>query len=71
MKIEDSLTRPEGKTLEFKRNLSSAQNTLKTVAAFASAEHRPELPGTFQVACHESCQQGWQGVAGLLKRENA
>ena len=33
MKIEDLLTRPEGKTLEFKQDLSSPRNILKTLTA--------------------------------------
>ena len=36
MKLEDLLTRPEGKTLEFKQNLSSPKNILKTLTAFAN-----------------------------------
>lgn len=36
MKIEDLLTHPEGKTLEFKQDLSSPKNILRTVAAFAN-----------------------------------
>ena len=36
MKIEELLTRPEGKTLEFKRDLSSPKNVLKTLTAFAN-----------------------------------
>ena len=36
MKIEDLLSRPEGKTLEFKQDLSSPKNILKTVTAFAN-----------------------------------
>ncbi len=36
MKIEELLTRPEGKTLEFKQDLSSPKNILKTVTAFAN-----------------------------------
>ena len=35
MKIETLLSRPEGKTLEFKQDLSSPKNILKTVTAFA------------------------------------
>lgn len=31
------LAQPEGKTLEFKRDLSSPQNTLKTLVAFANS----------------------------------
>ena len=36
MKIEEILTRPEGKTLEFKQDLSSPKNILKTLTAFAN-----------------------------------
>jgi ATP-dependent DNA helicase RecG len=32
MKIEDLLTHPEGKTLEFKQDLSSPKNILKTIS---------------------------------------
>jgi ATP-dependent DNA helicase RecG len=37
MRIEELLTRPEGKTLEFKRDLSSPRNVLKTLTAFANS----------------------------------
>ncbi len=36
MKIEALLTQHEGKTLEFKQDLSSVKNILKTVTAFAN-----------------------------------
>ena len=36
MKIEELLMRPEGKTLEFKRDMSSPKNILKTLTAFAN-----------------------------------
>jgi len=36
MDLADLLRRPEGKTLEFKRNLSSPRGLLRTVAAFAN-----------------------------------
>lgn len=36
MKVEDLLTRSEGKTLEFKQDLSSPKNILKTVVTFAN-----------------------------------
>lgn len=36
MRIEELLTRPEGKTLEFKQDLSSPKNILKTLTAFAN-----------------------------------
>jgi len=36
MKIEELLTHPEGKTLEFKQDLSSPKNIMKTLTAFAN-----------------------------------
>ena len=36
MDISQILTRPEGKTLEFKRNISSLKSILKTIVAFAN-----------------------------------
>ena len=36
MDLTDILRRPEGKTLEFKRDLSSPQGLVRTVAAFAN-----------------------------------
>lgn len=36
MRVEELLTRPEGKTLEFKQDLSAPKNILKTVTAFAN-----------------------------------
>lgn len=41
--IDHLLQQPEGKTLEFKRDLSSPRNVLKTLVAFANAARR--LPG--------------------------
>ena len=35
--IEQTLQQPEGKTLEFKRDLSSPRNVLKTLVAFANS----------------------------------
>ena len=37
MKIEELLARPEGKTLEFKQDLSSPKNILRTRTAFVNA----------------------------------
>lgn len=37
MRLEDLLRRPEGKTLEFKRDLSSPAGALRTLVAFANA----------------------------------
>ncbi len=36
MKVEELLTRPEGKTLEFKQDLSAPKNIVKTLTAFAN-----------------------------------
>lgn len=36
MKVEELLTRTEGKTLEFKQDVSSPRNILKTITAFAN-----------------------------------
>lgn len=36
MDLVEILTRPEGKTLEFKRDLSSPDGVLKTLVAFAN-----------------------------------
>ena len=36
MDLVDLLKRPEGKTLEFKRDLSSPDGALKTIVAFAN-----------------------------------
>lgn len=36
MRIEELLTQPEGKTLEFKQDLSSPKNILRTLTAFAN-----------------------------------
>ncbi|MBA7555523.1 hypothetical protein ES705_48189 [subsurface metagenome] len=36
MKIQEILKRPEGKTLEFKRDISSLKPILKTLVAFAN-----------------------------------
>lgn len=37
MSVEHLLQQPKGKTLEFKRDLSSPRNVLKTLVAFANA----------------------------------
>lgn len=36
MRVEELLKRPEGKTLEFKQDLSAPKNILKSVIAFAN-----------------------------------
>ena len=39
--IHPLLVQAEGKTLEFKRDLSSPQNALKTLVAFANSARAP------------------------------
>ena len=41
MDLLDLLKRPEGKTLEFKRDLSSPDGALRTIVAFANTAHGP------------------------------
>ncbi len=43
MDLLDALRRPEGKTLEFKRDLSSPEGLLRTVVAFANTASRASL----------------------------
>ena len=54
MDLLDALRRPEGKTLEFKRDLSSPAGLLRTVIAFANT-----AGGTVLVAplCQASCRE--------------
>lgn len=40
MNLEDLLTKPEGKTLEFKRDRSSPDGALRTIVAFANTAER-------------------------------
>ncbi len=40
MNIEELLTRSEGKTLEFKRELASPEKVIRTVVAFANTYWR-------------------------------
>ena len=44
MKIEELLTRPEAKTLEFKQDMSSPKNILKTLTAFANTAGGDDQP---------------------------
>lgn len=60
--VEQLLTRPEGKTLEFKRDLSSPRNLLKTLVAFANT-----AGGCLLVGVDDSGQA--QGVAQPLDDE--
>ena len=45
MDLLDALRRPEGKTLEFKRDLSSPEGLLRTVVAFANTSGGVVLVG--------------------------
>ncbi len=63
MKIEDLLTRSEGKTLEFKRDLSTPKNILKTITAFANTAGGVLLIGI------EDGSKAVLGVANPLNEE--
>ncbi|MHB1463167.1 MAG: ATP-binding protein [Armatimonadota bacterium] len=56
MKVEELLTRTEGKTLEFKQDVSSPRNILKTITAFANTAGGVILVGI---------QDGTKAVLGL------
>ena len=58
MKIEELLTLSEGKTLEYKQDLSSPKNILKTLAAFANTAGGVLLIGI---------EDGSKAVLGILK----
>ena len=57
------LSRPEGKTLEFKRDLSSSEGALKTIVAFANTSGGALLIGI------EDGARGVKGVPDVLKEE--
>ena len=57
------LSRPEGKTLEFKRDLSSPEGALKTIVAFANTSGGALLIGI------EDGARGVKGVPDVLKEE--
>jgi len=63
MKLDDLLSRNEGKTLEFKRDLSSPENLLKTLTAFANS-----AGGTLLVGVEDGTRR-LRGVADVLKEE--
>jgi hypothetical protein len=63
MKIEELLARPEGKTLEFKLDLSSPKNILKTLTAFANSAGGVLLVGI------EDCSKAVLGVKHPLDEE--
>jgi ATP-dependent DNA helicase RecG len=52
MDLVDALTRPEGKTLEFKRDLSSPDGVLRTVVAFANTAGGTLLIGVEDATRH-------------------
>ena len=58
MSLLDLLKRPEGKTLEFKRDLSSPDGALKTIVAFANTAGDSLLVGV------EDRSRNELGVAG-------
>jgi|SRR5665213_1320084 len=63
MKIDELLARHEGKTLEFKRDLSSPENLLKTLVAFANS-----AGGTLLVGIEDGTRR-IRGVQDALKEE--
>ena len=64
MDIEDLLTQPESKTLEFKRDLSSLEPILKTIIAFANT-----AGGTLVIG--RSSDGGLTGIKDVFKAEEA
>lgn len=63
MNLLDELRRPEGKTLEFKRDLSSTEGLMRTVVAFANTAGGTVLVGVEDVTRHV------RGVANPLALE--
>jgi len=63
MDLVDILTRPEGKTIEFKRDLSSPDGVLKTLVAFANTAGGTLLVGV------EDRTRNVRGVAEVLDLE--
>ena len=63
MDLVSLLSRPEGKTLEFKRDLSSPEGALKTIVAFANTSGGALLIGI------EDGARGVKGVTDVLKEE--
>ena len=63
MDLVSLLSRPEGKTLEFKRDLSSPEGALKTIVAFANTSGGALLIGI------EDGARGVKGVPDVLKEE--
>ncbi len=63
MDITDLLSRPEGKTLEFKRDLSSPEGALKAIVAFANTS------GGILVIGVEDGTKGVKGIPGVLAEE--
>jgi predicted HTH transcriptional regulator len=57
------LSRPEGKTLEFKRDLSSSENLLKTIVAFANTS------GGVVVLGVEDGTKEVKGISNILAEE--
>jgi hypothetical protein len=64
MDLLDLLKRPEGKTLEFKRDLSSSDGALKTIVAFANTAGGTLLIGV------EDRSRNVRGMADPLVRKS-
>ncbi len=63
MDLVSLLSRPEGKTLEFKRDLSAPEGALKTIVAFANTSGGTLLVGV------EDGTRGVRGVPDVLQEE--
>ena len=63
MELDDLLTRPEGKTLEFKRDFSSPDRIIRTLVAFANTAGGTVLVGV------EDKTRNVVGVADPLTEE--
>lgn len=70
MKISEILPKPEGKTLEFKRDLSSPDGVLRSVVAFANTAGGTILIGvddkTRQLRSVENCLDQEERLASLI-----
>jgi predicted HTH transcriptional regulator len=61
MDLVELLKRPEGKTLEFKRDLSTSEGALKTIVAFANTAGGALLVGVEDKSRHV------RGVVAMLR----
>ena len=64
MDLLGALRRPEGKTLEFKRDLSSPEGLLRTVVAFANT-----AGGVVLVGVEDGTRRGFRSSRSRVSRE--